>query len=233
MGTKQLQKLMVHDTVQIQNQVGNHPSRWDVTGTIVEVRPYDQYVIKVHGSGRLTARNRKLLRKIEPYAQEKTPVFKYTPPSPDLSAQDDNIVPEIQTPPADVDQPVVDIPDADPPTRALGGHDEQSPIPTQPPVVTRQSKRTCKEPERLEMTWKGQSYEKHPQNCITAGSSITYSLHPARPGGGEGINGDGVGYNLWNNPYQSDAYKHRSFEAQPSQTAAWGSHLGLVTRPGW
>ena len=47
------------------------------------------------------------------------------------------------------------------------------------------------------------------------------------------VNGDGVGYNLWNDPYQSDAYKHRSFEAQPSQTAAWGSHLGLVTKPGW
>ena len=70
-GTKQRKKLMVHDTVQIHN----HPSRWDVTGTIVEVRPYDQYVIKVHRSGRLTARNRKFLRKIEPYAQEKTPVF--------------------------------------------------------------------------------------------------------------------------------------------------------------
>ena len=52
-GTKQLGQLQVHDSVQVQNQVGNHPSRWDITGTIVELRPYDQYVVKVHGSGRL------------------------------------------------------------------------------------------------------------------------------------------------------------------------------------
>ena len=72
-GTKQLEMLEVHDTVQVQN----HPSRWDITGTIVEVRPFDQYVVKVHGSGRLTTRNRKFLRKVTPYAQEKTQPFKF------------------------------------------------------------------------------------------------------------------------------------------------------------
>ena len=61
-GTKLLEKLMVHDIVQVQNQVGNYPSKWDITETVVEVKPFDQYVIKVHGSGRLTTRNRKFLR---------------------------------------------------------------------------------------------------------------------------------------------------------------------------
>ena len=74
-GTRQLTKLSVHDTVQVQNQMGNHPSRWDITGTIVELRPFDQYVIKIHGSGRLTTRNRKFLRKVVPYAQERLPLL--------------------------------------------------------------------------------------------------------------------------------------------------------------
>ena len=65
--TKVLSPLAVQDTVQIQNQVGCKPSRWDITGTVVEVRQHDQYVVKVHGSGRLTLRNRKFLKKIPPY----------------------------------------------------------------------------------------------------------------------------------------------------------------------
>ena len=52
--------------VSIQNQKGNKPTRWDCTGTVVEVRPNDQYMVKVDGSGRLTMRNRKFLRPIKP-----------------------------------------------------------------------------------------------------------------------------------------------------------------------
>ena len=66
-GTRELKPLQVGDTVQVQNQVGNHPSRWDITGLIVETRPFDQYIVKVHGSGRLTTQNRKFLRDITPY----------------------------------------------------------------------------------------------------------------------------------------------------------------------
>ena len=69
-GSKSLAPLEIHDTVQVQNQVGNHPSRWDITGTIVEAKGYDQYVVKIHGSGRLTVRNRKFLKKIMPYASD-------------------------------------------------------------------------------------------------------------------------------------------------------------------
>ena len=62
--THQLAKLEVSDVVQIQNQVGNKSSRWDLTGIVVEVKPFDQYLVKVHGSGRLTLRNRKFLKKV-------------------------------------------------------------------------------------------------------------------------------------------------------------------------
>ena len=46
----------------LQNQVGPHSRRWDRSGLIVDTLPYDQYVIKVDGSGRLTTRNRRYLR---------------------------------------------------------------------------------------------------------------------------------------------------------------------------
>ena len=50
--------------VSIQNQSGKKPAKWDRTGTIVETRDCDKYVIKVDGSGRLTLRNRRYLRKL-------------------------------------------------------------------------------------------------------------------------------------------------------------------------
>ena len=62
--TRSLPSLAPGDTVLIQNQTGRCPTRWDRTGSVVEVRPNDQYVIKVHGSGRVTLRNRRFLRPI-------------------------------------------------------------------------------------------------------------------------------------------------------------------------
>ena len=66
--TKALPRLAVGDNVLVQNQVGNHPSRWDITGVVVELKDHDQYVVRVDGSGRLTLRNRRFLRKLTPYA---------------------------------------------------------------------------------------------------------------------------------------------------------------------
>ena len=62
--TRTLSRLTVGMIVQIQNQVGNHPTRWDNTGVVVEVKEHNQYVVKVHGTGRLTLRNRQFLRHI-------------------------------------------------------------------------------------------------------------------------------------------------------------------------
>ena len=64
--TRKLRQLKEGEVVSIQNQKGNKPTRWDCTGTVVDVYPNDQYMVKVDGSGRLTMRNRKFLRPIKP-----------------------------------------------------------------------------------------------------------------------------------------------------------------------
>ena len=64
--TRVLPPLTVGDSVRIQNQTGPHPTKWDKTGLVVEVRQFDQYVVRVDGSGRTTLRNRKFLRKYLP-----------------------------------------------------------------------------------------------------------------------------------------------------------------------
>ena len=64
--TRSLPPLIIGDSVRIQNQSGPHPTKWDKTGIVVEVRQFDQYVIRVDGSGRVTLRNRKFLRKYVP-----------------------------------------------------------------------------------------------------------------------------------------------------------------------
>ncbi|KAK3769237.1 hypothetical protein RRG08_005184 [Elysia crispata] len=56
----------VGDYVRIQNQIGSYPLKWDKTGRVIEVRQFDQYAVKVDGSGRVTLRNRKFLRKYSP-----------------------------------------------------------------------------------------------------------------------------------------------------------------------
>ena len=65
--TKTLPKLKVSDVVMIQNQSGPHPLKWDRSGMVVEVLPFDQYKVKMDGSGRLSLRNRKFLRPITPF----------------------------------------------------------------------------------------------------------------------------------------------------------------------
>jgi hypothetical protein len=79
--TKKLPPLVVGDYVRIQNQTGQHPLKWDKTGSVVEVRQFDQYVVRVDGSGRVTLRNRKFLRKY-------TPVYA---PKPNLTIDNDLI----------------------------------------------------------------------------------------------------------------------------------------------
>ena len=65
--TRQLPPLNIGENccTVIQNQHGQFPKKWDRTGKVVEVKDNDQYVVKVNGSGRLTLRNRRYLRKIQ------------------------------------------------------------------------------------------------------------------------------------------------------------------------
>ena len=69
--TKPLTPLKIGDPVRVQNQTGNFPNKWDKTGVVVEVRQFHQYVVKMTGTGRVTLRNRKFLRKYR--IQEETP----------------------------------------------------------------------------------------------------------------------------------------------------------------
>ena len=64
--TKHLVPLKVGDFVRIQNQTGPYPLKWHRTGIVIEVRQFDQYVVRVHGSSNATLRNRKFLRKFTP-----------------------------------------------------------------------------------------------------------------------------------------------------------------------
>ena len=64
--SKNLPKLVEGDRVMIQNQHGPKPTKWDRSGIVVEVRDFDKYIVKVDGSGRLTLRNRKFLKKLFP-----------------------------------------------------------------------------------------------------------------------------------------------------------------------
>ena len=65
--TRVLPPLVIGNCVRLQNMVGPHPTKWDRTGVVVEVRQFDQYVVRVDGSGRVTLRNRKYLRLYTPH----------------------------------------------------------------------------------------------------------------------------------------------------------------------
>ena len=64
-----LAPLLPGDSVQIQNQYGNRPGKWWHTGIIAETLPHRQYRIVMDGSRRITLRNRRFLRRIDPVAR--------------------------------------------------------------------------------------------------------------------------------------------------------------------
>ena len=67
-----------------------HPTKWDRTGIVLEVRQFDQYVVRVDGSGSVTLRNRKYLRLYTPhiarspliYSPSVIPIVTTGPPAP-------------------------------------------------------------------------------------------------------------------------------------------------------
>ena len=65
-----LQPLKASDKCFVQNQHGAHSKRWDHSGTIVEVLPHHQYLVKLDGSGRVTRRNRRFLRRFVPASND-------------------------------------------------------------------------------------------------------------------------------------------------------------------
>ena len=174
--TRLLKQLAVGDIVQIQNQMGHRSSRWDLTGVIVEVKSHDQYPIKVHGSGRLTLRNRKFIKKIEPYGTCDLPELapwrcdpedssienrdmdrqkkNLSDNSPNLLSHSDEMH-HSSTDQQDAFEEIPDIEVSDPvedcnPLPSSSSPDENLPL--------RRSSRNRAEPDRLNVTsWKGKS----------------------------------------------------------------------------
>jgi hypothetical protein len=64
--TRDLDDLEVGTPVAIQNQTGNNPTKWDKTGIILENKPNSQVLIRVDGSRRVTMRNRRFVRLLDP-----------------------------------------------------------------------------------------------------------------------------------------------------------------------
>ena len=67
---RELKPLQLGDSVQIQNQTGNHPNKWFGTGVIAGVLPHRQYQVVKDGSRRVTLRNRRFLKKILPVSRK-------------------------------------------------------------------------------------------------------------------------------------------------------------------
>ena len=200
-GTQVLIPLETYDTVQVQNQSGNNPSRWDITGTIVEVKDHDQYVVRVHGSGRVTLRNRKFLKKISPYCPSAKPIPPVRSTSAKLpsSTSHDQVTPQVivQQDSHPVVQPRVTVESEPVPTEPLPSVPDQIVIPQQDyqPVngpagepVLRRSTRTKVEPQRLNVeSWQGKSYDDsgaaslvgpYAPGTLVHGNSVYYPTQP-------------------------------------------------------
>ena len=67
---RELVPLKIGDSVQVQNQTGNHPGKWNNTGVISGVLPNRQYQVVTNGSRRVTLRNRRFLKKILPVSRK-------------------------------------------------------------------------------------------------------------------------------------------------------------------
>ena len=61
-----LPPLIPGDKCFVQNQTGQHARKWYHTGTVMEVLPHNKHMVKMDGSGRITYRNRRFLKKYTP-----------------------------------------------------------------------------------------------------------------------------------------------------------------------
>ena len=182
-----LPKLAVGDSVLVQNQVGNHPSRWDITGVVVEIRDHDQYTIRVDGSGRMTVRNRKFLKKITPYSMTKhfktsdSPVVKSYPlpvlPNPEPPAPLE-LRPEPQEV-APVPVPVAQEP-AEPPPAVVTAPEPE-------PAAPRRSSRASQPIDRLQLSWGTKSYAQSVSVKVLTSFGIKDSSLAVNLEGEEGI----------------------------------------------
>ena len=199
-----LPKLALGDSVLVQNQVGNHPSKWDITGIVVETKEHDQYVVKVDGSGRMTLRNRKFLKKIVPYSMTKHTKDSDIPPKPPVTTPMPQPPPMLHTeltpvtepqltpPPAPVTEPLTPplAPAAEPPPA-------HSPEPT-PPVspdpeamaapdtAPRRSSQASKTTDKLQLSWGTKTHAQAVSDTDHDSISIKDGFRQPDPSGGGG-----------------------------------------------
>ena len=76
-----LSTLQPGQAVQVQNQSGNRPGKWDHTGVVVEVLQHRQYKVLMDGSRRITLRNRRFLRCIDPVTRKLFQIEDLPPPN--------------------------------------------------------------------------------------------------------------------------------------------------------
>ena len=70
-GARLLEPLLVGQEVAVQDpSVGGKAGKWNKSGTVVEILPYDAYLVRIHGSRHVSKRNRSHLRKIAPFKPE-------------------------------------------------------------------------------------------------------------------------------------------------------------------
>ena len=185
-----LPKLAVGDSVLVQNQVGNHPSKWDITGVVVEAGEHDQYIIRVDGSGRMTLRNRRFLRKITPYSMTKhfkssDPPVTQTNSSPDQPPQAAESPAPLGPEPApeavlpEPVQPEVAAPEVTEPA-------QPEPLTEPEPAAPRRSSRASKPVDKLQVSWGTKSYAQAVSGQVPSSLGIRDSLACCEPRGGGG-----------------------------------------------
>ena len=127
-GSRKLPLLSCGDTVVLQDLQTNNgkPGRWTKSGEVVEVLPYDAYLVRIHGSRGVTQRNRRFLRKLQPFS----PAIPFT--SDELSPSR-AITRAMMNPPVQVPTPVVKQASPALPT----------PAPTTPTTATSASAADC------------------------------------------------------------------------------------------
>ena len=64
-----LKPLQKGDHVYVQDQTGATPLKWSKSGVILETLPFNSFIIKIDGSGKITKRNRQFLRKFTPFEE--------------------------------------------------------------------------------------------------------------------------------------------------------------------
>jgi hypothetical protein len=70
--TKAIDDLEVGTAVAIQNQTGSNLTKWYKTGIVIENKPNSKVMIRVDGSRRITMRNRRFVRPMEPLLRNAT-----------------------------------------------------------------------------------------------------------------------------------------------------------------